>query len=145
MTDVFGEFGESVDILDSVPSAANVITPAEYDVIRMKAFIDGMPLESLIAVQEAIDRRINEVAREEQERVKADAERLAKFYGTTVAAVIGLPEPAPAPVVAPKRKRKVKKYANPDNKLEVWFGKGNQPAWLKTYLANGGKKEELAV
>ena len=142
--DAIGTEGSELQDMDAALHR-NVVTPAEYDVIRMKAFIDGMPLESLVAVCTAIDLRILDVAREEQERVKADAERLAKFYGTTVAAVIGLPEPVP--VATPKRKRKSKavRYVNPDNPLEVWFGKGNQPAWLKTYLANGGKKEELAV
>ena len=37
------------------------------------------------------------------------------------------------------------KYRNPNNKKETWSGRGRTPLWVRDYLKNGKKIEDLAI
>jgi DNA-binding protein H-NS len=37
------------------------------------------------------------------------------------------------------------RFANPDDPLQAWSGRGKHPAWMRQQIENGGKKDDLLI
>ena len=44
-----------------------------------------------------------------------------------------------------KKSKIYPKYRNPDNHLEEWTGRGNQPTWVRAHLKHGGNLDDLRI
>lgn len=101
---------------------------------------------------ESIDKQIAELQQKkeailnEQRQAKLDEiKSLVKLFGftpsdlgfspTSIKNALGTNKPTPA-----------KTYINPQDKSLVWHGgRGVKPNWVKEFLANGGKLEDIEV
>ena len=43
------------------------------------------------------------------------------------------------------RGKSVAKYANPDNRMETWTGRGRKPNWLLAKLKKGASAEDFSI
>ena len=89
--------------------------------------------------------------------VRSKLTQLAKAEGYTIAELFGgaaAPKAAVAGAGAGKARKSTKgyklgkvapKYRNPDNPAETWAGRGQQPKWLASRIAQGRKLEDFLI
>jgi DNA-binding protein H-NS len=98
-------------------------------------------LQELLAQKAAIEKQIVDTQRQERSDAIARVRALMAEHGLTATDILGksaTPQRSPA-------KRKVEpKYRNPATG-ETWTGRGLQPKWLKSALAQGRKLSEFAI
>ena len=99
-------------------------------------------LQDLLAQKEALEKKINEVQREERSAAIAKVRALMAEYGLTAADLAGKAPTAKAGA-GPRGKVAVK-YRNAATG-DTWTGRGLQPKWLRAELANGRKLADFAV
>jgi DNA-binding protein H-NS len=101
-------------------------------------------LQDLLAQRAEIEKKIQDVQREERAAAIAKVRALMSEFGLTAADISGKsPVARPGATTKPAGKVAVK-YRNAATG-ETWTGRGLQPKWLKAALAGGAKIEEFAV
>ena len=100
--------------------------------------LENLDLKSLKRLHKDVTVAIERFKDRERSRALSEVEAFARERGLTQA---DLAE------IATKRGRKTTspKYANPANLSETWSGRGRQPRWVKTALANGATLDDLAI
>jgi DNA-binding protein H-NS len=99
-------------------------------------------LSELLAQKAALEKQIIDAQREEKTAAITQIRALMTQYGLTAADITGR-APAPAPKRANGGKVPVK-YRDPESG-NTWSGRGLQPNWLKSALANGRTLADFAV
>ena len=117
--------------------------------------LSAKELDALI--QQAKKRKTTLSKRKPVAVVRSKLTQLAKAEGYSIAELFGgagpAPRPAPAAESAKGRKStkgyklgKVEpKYRNPDNPAETWAGRGQQPKWMASRIAQGRKLEDFLI
>ena len=105
---------------------------------------DMSKLQELMAARMDIEKRIDEMQREERSGSIAKVRALMAEFGLTAADISGK---APGGRVSGAAKPKGKVAAKYHNAAtgDSWSGRGLQPRWLKAALAAGAKVTDFAV
>ncbi|MDR1850223.1 MAG: H-NS histone family protein [Zoogloeaceae bacterium] len=106
--------------------------------------ISRLSLMELKALERQIPREIRRRSAEEKGNVKKKLEKLALESGFTLAELTGGRGRRGTGTVV-KRQKLPPKYRHPKQSELVWSGKGRKPAWVNTWIAGGGKLEQLAI
>jgi len=102
-------------------------------------------LQELLAQKAALEKQIAETQRQERAEAIAKVRALMAEYGLTAADITGKAATAPARSPSASSGKKVApKYRNPETG-ETWTGRGLQPNWLKTAVANGKQLSDFAI
>ena len=101
-------------------------------------------LQDLLAQRAEIERKIAEAQREERSAAVAKIRALMAEYGLTAADVAGKGPAAPRAKVTSNGGKVAPKYRNAATG-ETWSGRGLQPKWLKSAIADGRTLEDFAI
>lgn len=98
-----------------------------------------MNLDELKRQKEQLEEQIKREEGKEKarERLKAEAEKL----GYTIEELFGATQ-SKDDSNKEKRGRKLALYQNPENKRATWSGEGDQPQWVKDWIAAGNELED---
>jgi DNA-binding protein H-NS len=116
--------------------------------------LSAKELDALI--QQAKKRKTTLSKRKPIAVVRSKLTQLARAEGYSIAELFGAvaaPKSAPAAESAKGRKstkgyklgKVAPKYRNPDNPAETWAGRGQQPKWLASRIAQGRKLEDFLI
>jgi len=97
-------------------------------------------LQELLAQKAAIEKQIIETQRNERADAISRVRALMAEHGLSVADIAGK---STGPV-KPATRKVAPKYRNPQTG-ETWTGRGLQPKWLKSALAQGKKVADFAL
>ena len=98
-------------------------------------------LKELLAQKAALDKQIEEAARNERSDAIAKVKSLMAEHGLSIS---DLGTRSPAKPTRPTGSKVAAKYRNSATG-ESWSGRGLRPNWLKAALATGKKLEDFAV
>ena len=105
----------------------------------MKFDLSDMSRKDLEKLRKDVDKALERTSAKELKLAQEAAAKAAAEYGFSLSDVAA---------AAPKRASSVKsapKYRNPDDADQTWTGKGRQPDWYKTALANGTEPSEMEI
>ncbi len=110
-----------------------------------KSELKAMSRKDLEKLKSSIDDVLAGMAERDKKEALAAAEKAAAAHGFSLAELA-----ADAPKKRGRKPGKAKtkaapKYANPADKSQTWTGKGRQPAWFKSAVANGVDPQTLAI
>ena len=87
--------------------------------------------------------------------VRSKLAQLARAEGYSITELFGAATPKAAPAANSAKGRKTTKgyklgkvapkYRNPDNPAETWAGRGQQPKWLASRIAQGRQLEDFLI
>lgn len=100
--------------------------------------LNALSLKELKDLQAQVAKAIASFEDRKKRLALAELEEKARAMGFTLAELTGAP-------VARKRAPAVAKYANPDNPLETWSGRGRKPRWFDAALRAGKSVDDLAI
>ena len=100
--------------------------------------LTAMSKRELKKLLREIDTAIADFDQRGKRQVLAEIEAHARELGFNLSELLGNTS-------VKTRKSAVAKYADPDNASTTWSGRGRQPTWFKTALANGMTPESLAI
>lgn len=102
--------------------------------------ISQLSLMELKSLERQIPREIRRRAAEEKGNVRRKLEKLAQENGFTLSELM-----EGGRVITRKSVKGVAKYRHPQLANLSWSGRGRKPRWVESWLADGGKLEQLAV
>lgn len=102
--------------------------------------LDTLDRNELQKLRQQIDKRMDQLAVEEQKAALDAAEKAAAQHGYSLAELTGMKKArGKAANVNPP------KYRNPENPSQTWTGKGRRPQWIKDAEANGTDLSKFAI
>ena len=115
--------------------------------------LSAKELDALI--QQAKKRKTTLSKRKPIAVVRSKLTQLARAEGYSIAELFGGGAPVPKAAGTGAKARKTTKgyklgkvapkYRNPDNPAETWAGRGQQPKWLASRIAQGAKLEDFLI
>lgn len=110
----------------------------------MKIDLTSMSRTELLTLKADVDKALVLVAEKERSDALAAAEKAVAAYGFSLSDI--------ASGVGNTRKNKngiktvsAPKYRNPHDENQTWTGKGRQPEWFKTAIANGISPDAMEI
>ena len=101
--------------------------------------LNTMSLAELKKLGKSVEKAISTHEERQRKEALAAAEAKAREMGFTLSELIGKSAAANfGSVSAPK-------YRHPEDPDVTWTGRGRQPEWMKTALANGRTKDEFLI
>ena len=98
--------------------------------------VDRMSFKALLALEAKLQKAIALARVRERPKVKREITALAEKRGFSLSELfVGRGKHT---LVAPQ-------YANPDDPLQTWTGRGRRPYWLVAKMRKGAKLEQLAL
>lgn len=123
------------DLKDELNKIEGEIAALSQRRVDLKVQIDA---EQKKYAEEALSKIVGEL-----KSLNLDPSDIAKALGVSVSAVA---KKTRAPRgSAPVKSKGEPKYRNSVDASKTWSGKGRKPEWVITYLANGGKLEDLLI
>jgi DNA-binding protein H-NS len=98
--------------------------------------VDKFSLKELLDLEAKVQKAIAEARLREHFELKQELATLAEKRGFSVRELFG---------GRGKGKATVPKYANPDDPLQTWTGRGRKPNWLVARVKKGAKLEQFAI
>jgi len=102
--------------------------------------ISQLSLMELKTLERQIPREIRRRAAEEKSSVRRKLEKLAQENGFTLSELIEAGRS-----ITRKSSKGIARYRHPQLANLSWSGRGRKPRWVESWLADGGKLEQLAV
>lgn len=98
--------------------------------------LNTLNLDELKALRKQVDTAITNFEQRQKAAARAALEAKAKELGYKL-----------SDLTDGRKHRTVgeAKYANPNDRSQTWTGKGRQPDWFKSAIANGVPQEDLMV
>jgi DNA-binding protein H-NS len=116
--------------------------------VRDPLKFSSLSLKELQGLQAKVDKEINKRRSKIQEEGLKKIRLIAAEYGLSEAALkkLSVDESSTSVKATPKKRGPVApKYRNPLNSDEMWTGRGRKPKWVESFLASGGKLEEITI
>lgn len=104
--------------------------------------IEGLGLEELADVAAKAAERLERLQKESRDNDMKMLNALAEKYGATITWPKAKKSVRPRPNA---RKKAPIRFIDPANTENQWSGRGRQPAWLQSYVAQGRKPSEFMV
>jgi len=97
--------------------------------------LEGMSLDDLWSLHKRVASILEQRLDHEKQKLEHQLEKLGRKFG-------GAPSD-----IRPRRPypKVLQKYCNPEYPAQTWSGRGKQPRWVKTLMANGATLEDLRV
>lgn len=103
----------------------------------MNVDLEKMSLKDLRDLHKKVGRQIDEFDARRKEKAFAAAQLVAEEHGFALKDLL-----RSGAVTKPKV---AAKFANPDDTLATWTGRGRQPKWVKVHLDAGGSLDDLLI
>lgn len=100
--------------------------------------LDDMELEQLRNLKRQVDRAISAYDDRRRRAALAAADEAARQHGFSLAE-LNVGRKTRARMSGPVT------YANPDDRSQIWSGRGRRPAWFQAQLAAGRSKEDMKI
>src|SRR5271168_4900915 len=100
--------------------------------------VDKLSLKDLVSLEGKVRSAIVEARARERSDVKKKLAELAETSGFSLSELFGGVRGAKKPVG-------LAKYANPEDKSDIWTGRGRKPFWLVARLKKGAKLSEFEI
>lgn len=112
----------------------------------MQPDLKSMTRKELEKLKSNIDKALTKISANDKKAALAAAEKAAAAHGFSLADITG-EAPARKPRKAKSAIKTVSspKYKNPDNATRTWTGKGRQPDWFKSAIANGTTPDDMEI
>jgi DNA-binding protein H-NS len=109
-----------------------------------RSTLEGMSLDDLWGLHKRVVSILEQRLDREKQKLEHQIEELGRKFG---GAPSDIPQRRPEPEVARRRPypRVPQKYCNPEHPAQTWSGRGKQPRWVKTLMADGATLEDLHV
>ncbi len=104
--------------------------------------VDKLSLKDLVDLETKVQKAIAVARDRERSELKKKVADLAETHGFSVAELFGAGRGRGA---AKGKSVGVAKYANPENKLDTWTGRGRKPNWLVERLKKGAKLADFSI
>ncbi|MEL7100489.1 MAG: H-NS histone family protein [Pseudomonadota bacterium] len=101
--------------------------------------LDKMSVKELERLMVDAKAAIGKARQRERDEAKAAVEKLAAEHGFSLSELTG-GKPAKK-----KAASGAAKYANPENPMQTWTGKGRQPTWYKDAVSAGTPPEAMEL
>lgn len=114
----------------------------------MKFALEHYSLAELTQLIKAAERRLKELAkRPPAAKVRRELTQLAAKNGYTIEQLLDTPTPEKATTKRRKRKlgKVAPKYRDPDNRRNIWSGRGSQPRWLTEKVKRGHSPADFLI
>ena len=107
----------------------------------MQFDLENMTRSELEQLKVAVEKTIRTLAERDRRAALAAAEKAAAAHGFSLAEITGDAKLSKAmrKTVSPA------KYVNPHDDMQTWTGKGRQPEWFKTAIANGVSPDDMEI
>ena len=122
---------------DQYPAIVHDIPNARKDIVS-KIDLEKLSLEELQELQKDVVKTIASFEARKRQEARDQVTALAQELGFSLEELVDRKARKPKAAVATK-------YRHPKDPSLTWSGRGRQPAWFKTALANGSSLEELEV
>ncbi len=99
--------------------------------------VDKMSLKELVSLDAKIQNAISEARGRERSDLKNKVAELVTSHGFSIAELFGAKNGA--------KSKSIAKYANPDDRVDTWTGRGRKPNWLVGRLKKGAKLENFEI
>jgi len=111
----------------------------------MSVDVKSMSRKELVKLQRDIEKALERLKKQDLKAAKAAAEKAAAAHGFSLSELSG--SPATKTAKGPKAAKKAgkPKYRNPSDASQTWTGKGRQPDWYKSAIADGTDPSSLAI
>lgn len=112
----------------------------------MKHDLKSMTRKELEKLKANVEKALDKIAAKDKKAALAAAEKAAAAHGFALSELAG-------DSAAPKKRRKksgsktasAPKYKNPADASQTWTGKGRQPEWFKTAIAQGTSPDAMEI
>ena len=111
----------------------------------MKINFDKFDLSQLEKLKCELERAIIAAERREKKVALLAAEEAAKLHGYSLSELAGELGGQGRQADKSSKSGLSAKYANPNNPLETWSGRGRRPRWFVDALEAGRKEEDLLI
>jgi len=101
--------------------------------------LSDMSLDDLKKLSKNIEKAIETYQERQRKEALAAAEAKAREMGFTLADLVSFTGGKKPRLVSPP------KYRHPENPEITWTGRGRQPEWMKSALAEGRTKDEFLI
>lgn len=104
--------------------------------------VDKLSLKELIDLDAKVKKALASARDRERTEIKKKVADLAETHGFSVAELFGGTRGR-----GPGKNKSVgvAKYANPENKLDTWTGRGRKPNWVVERLKKGAKLADFEI
>ena len=100
--------------------------------------LNTLSLKELRELNTQVTRAISSFEDRKRKSAISELEDAARKHGYTLGELTGA-------VSARKRMPARAKYANPDNPVETWSGRGRRPRWIDAALKSGKSLDQMAT
>jgi len=112
----------------------------------MKTDLKSMTRKELEKLKANIDKALAKLAEKDKKAALAAAEKAAAAHGFSLAEITGdAATRKTRKVIAGPKTVSAPKYVNPVNSDQTWTGKGRQPVWFKSAIANGTTPDAMEI
>ncbi|MEZ5900235.1 MAG: H-NS family nucleoid-associated regulatory protein [Hyphomicrobium sp.] len=105
--------------------------------------LDKMSLKELVELETRVAKAIAVMRDKERSELKRKMAEMADAHGFSVNELFGGGRGGRG--AGKSKSIGVARYANPENKLDTWTGRGRKPNWLLERLKKGAKLEDFAI
>ncbi|WP_322894112.1 MULTISPECIES: H-NS histone family protein [unclassified Yoonia] len=109
----------------------------------MKIDLSAMSRAQLESLKLQVEKALVDVAEKDKKAALAAAEKAAADHGFSLAEITG--QMAGRKGKAGPKSTAPAKYRNPEDASQTWTGKGRQPQWFKSALADGTSPEAMEI
>ncbi|MBQ2260861.1 MAG: H-NS histone family protein [Loktanella sp.] len=106
--------------------------------------LSAMTRAELEKLKLQVEKALVEVAEKDRKAALAAAEKAASDHGFSLAELTGAANTGRKGKSGPKSAAPAK-YRNPADPAQTWTGKGRQPQWFKSALADGTSPEAMEI
>ncbi len=99
--------------------------------------VDKLSLKELDSLEAKLQNAIAEARTKERSELKKKVADLAASHGFSVSELFGGKGSA--------KSKSVAKYANPDDSVDTWTGRGRKPNWVIARLKKGAKLSDFEI
>lgn len=104
----------------------------------MNIDLNKLSLKDLRALKARVEKAIADFEIRAKKEAREKLETQARALGFSLSELVELPKRKSARPAAPK-------YANPDDPLQTWSGRGRRPRWVEAALKSGKSLDDLAI
>jgi len=100
--------------------------------------LEKMTVKELRELRIGVDKAIAARQNDERHSLRDRFKQMAEQAGFSLAEILGGARGG-------KGRSAAVKFANPDNPVETWSGRGRQPRWLSAKLKSGSKLDDFRI
>jgi DNA-binding protein H-NS len=101
--------------------------------------VEKLSLKELLDLEGRVQKAISSARERDRAEIKQQVEAMAADAGFSISELFG------GRGAGRGGKGTAVKYANPDNRMETWTGRGRKPNWLVAKLSKGAALEDFSI